>query len=65
MYTANVLTIKTMEYNHVPNPTKIWAKVVETVGIIRNYLVLKIHEIYGLLPIKTVKKCKVHSQQEL
>ena len=40
-----------MEYNHVPNPTRIWAKAIENVVIIRNYLVLKIHKIYGLLPI--------------
>ena len=62
MCTANVLTIETMDFNHVPNPTRIWAKTIETVVIIHNYLDLLASEKYGLLPIKTNQNRKVHSK---
>ena len=62
IYTANVLTIETMDFNHVPNPTRIWAKTIETVVIIHNYLDLLVSENYGLLPIETIQNHKVHSQ---
>ena len=39
--TANFLTIETMDFNHVPNPTKILAKTIETVVITLDYLDLK------------------------
>ena len=54
-----------MEYNHAPNPTRIWAKTIETVVIIHNYLDLLVSENYGLLPIETIQNRKVHSQWEL
>ena len=62
MNTANVLAIETMDFNHVPNPTRIWAKTIETVVIIHNYLDLLVSENYGVLPIKTNQNRKVHSQ---
>ena len=61
LYTANVLTIETMDFNHVPNPTRIYAKTIETVVIIHNYLdfkeqilLLLFSENYGLLPIEII-----------
>ena len=68
-YTANALTIETMEYNHVPNPIRLYTKTIETVVIILDYLDFKIQilfslvsENYALMPIKIVQNCKVHSQ---
>ena len=68
-HTANVLTIETIDFNHVPNPTRMWAKTIESVVIILAYLDFKIQilfllisENHGLLPIKNVKDCVLHSQ---
>ena len=54
-----------MDFNHVPNPTRLWAKTIETVVIIQNYLDLLVSENYSLLPIKTDINYVAHSQQEL